>query len=124
MNKTFLTIMIGIAILAGPAMGQDLAALEKQVIARANSDPETAPDYFMSQIEAMTAPPSEVQAVYLYGMGLAYERQGDMVEAVEYYRGAELFGHRAAREALIRLKRGSFTYKDTLGYQAQHSKKH
>lgn len=91
-----------------PAMADDLAALEKTVIARAESDPETAPDYFMSMIEQRPAPGSEEQAVYLYGMGLAYERLGDMVEAVDYYRGAELFGNIAAQEALLRLNRPPF----------------
>ena len=89
-------------------MADDLAALEKTIIERAERDPETAPEYLMSMIERRPAPGSEEQAVYLYGMGLAYERQGDMVEAVEYYRGAELFGHRAAREALVRLGRPPF----------------
>ncbi len=91
-----------------PAMAGDLAALEKTVIARAESDPENAPEYFMAQIERRPAPDSEEQAVYLYGLGVAYERQGDMVEAVDYYRGAELFGHQGAAAALARLGREPF----------------
>ena len=63
-------------------------------------------DYIRSR--RRRAPGSEEQAVYLYGMGLAYERQGDMIEVVDNYRGAELFGHRAAREALVRLNRPPF----------------
>lgn len=89
-------------------MADDLAALEKTVTERAASDPETAPDYFMSQIERRPAPDSKEQAVYLYGMGLAYERLGDIVEAVDYYRGAELFGHQGAADALARLNRPPF----------------
>lgn len=91
-----------------PAMADDLAALEKIVIARAESTPESAADYFMSQIELRPAPGIEVQAVYLYGMGLANERLGDMTEAVDYYRGAELFGHKGAAAALARLGREPF----------------
>ena len=97
-----------LSFISMPAMAEDLAALEKQVVARAASDPETAPDYFMSQIEAMSSPDTEVQAVYLYGMGLAHERMGDMVNAVDYYRGAELFGHQGAADALVRLHRPPF----------------
>ena len=77
-------------------------------IARAESAPESAPDYFMSQIELRPAPATEVQAIYLYGMGIAYERMGDMVEAVDDYRGAELFGHKGAAGALVRLSRTPF----------------
>lgn len=91
-----------------PAYAGDLAALEKTVIERAESAPETAPDYFMGQISRRPAPDSEEQAVYLYGMGLAYERLGDTVEAVDYYRGAELFGNISARKALARLNRKPF----------------
>jgi hypothetical protein len=91
-----------------PAHAGDLAALEKTVIERAESAPESAPDYFMAQISRRPAPGSEEQAVYLYGMGLAYERLGDMMEAVEYYRGAELFGNVSARKALARLNRKPF----------------
>ncbi len=94
--------------LAFPAHAQDLPALEKTVIERAESDPETAPDYFMSMIQRRPAPGSEEQAVYLYGMGLSHERLGDMAEAVDYYRGAELFGNESARKALARLNRPPF----------------
>lgn len=94
--------------LPASAKADDLAALEKTVIERVESAPETAPDYFMSMIENRPAPPSEVQAVYLYGMGLAYERQGNMIDAVDFYRGAELFGHRGAAKALVRLNRPPF----------------
>lgn len=95
-------------LLAFPAYAEDLTALEKTVVERSESDPETAPDYFMAQIERCPAPGSEEQAVYLYGMGLAYERLGDMVEAVDLYRGAELFGNSSARAALVRLNRPPF----------------
>lgn len=95
-------------LLAFPAYARDLTALEKTVIERAESDPETAPDCFMAQIERRPAPGSEEQAVYLYGMGLAYERQGDMVEAVDMYRGAEYLGNASARAALVRLDKPPF----------------
>ncbi len=108
MNNILLIALMGSVFLATPVMAQDLATLEKKVIARAESDPETASDYFMSMIEKRPAPDSETQAVYLYGMGLAHERMGDMVNAVDYYRGAELFGHKGAAASLIRLGREPF----------------
>ena len=108
MYKTWLVAFMGAVIMVTPVMAADLAALEKDVIARAESAPESAPDYFMSQIELQPAPATEVQAIYLYGMGIAYERMGDMVEAVDYYRGAELFGHKGAAGALGRLNRPPF----------------
>ena len=108
MYKTCLVAFVGAVIIVTPVMAADLAALEKDVIARAESAPESAPDYFMSQIELRPAPATEVQAIYLYGMGIAYERMGDMVEAVDYYRGAELFGHKGAAGALVRLSRTPF----------------
>jgi hypothetical protein len=108
MNKTWLAVFAGAVMMITPVMAEDLDALEKDVVARAEATPESAPDYFMSQIELRPAPAIEVQAVYLYGMGLAYERQGDMVEAVDYYRGAELFGHKGAAAALARLNRQPF----------------
>lgn len=95
-------------ILTAPATARDLHTLEKEVIARAESAPDSAADYFMSQIEQRPAPKIEEQAVYLYGMGLAYEHLGNIAEAVDYYRGAELFDHQGAAEALIRLNRPPF----------------
>lgn len=90
------------------ASAADLTTLEKEVVALAESEPENAPDYFMQQIELHPAPDIEVQAVYLYGIGLAYERLGDMIEALDHYRGAELFGHQGAAAALTRLNRKPF----------------
>ncbi len=109
MYKTWLVAFVGAVIMVTPVMAADLAALEKDVIARAEAAPESAPDYFMRQIELRPVPTIEVQAVYLYGIGLAYERMGDTVEAVDYYRGAELFGHKEAADALVRLGREPFS---------------
>ncbi len=108
MYKTWLVAFVGAVIMVTPVMAADLAALEKDVIARAEAAPESAPDYFMAQISRRPAPGSEEQAVYLYGMGLAYERQGDMVEAVDLYRGAEYLGNATARAALVRLDKPPF----------------
>lgn len=105
-NCLFLTLIL--SGLPSQVLAADLVALEKTVIARAEKDPMTAPDYFMAQIERRPAPDSEEQAVYLYGLGMAYERLGDMAEAVDYYRGAELFGHKRAAAALARLGREPF----------------
>jgi len=89
-------------------MAYDLITLEKEVVTLSENSPETAPDYFMGQIESNPAPAIEVQAIYLYGMGLAYEKLGNMTEAVDYYRGAELFDHPGAAAALVRLDRKPF----------------
>lgn len=102
-------LFLFLVLCSTPAMADDLATLEKTIIARVETAPESAADYFMSQIELRPAPGIEVQAVYLYGMGLAHKRLGDMAEAVDYYRGAELFGHQGAAAALARLGREPFS---------------
>lgn len=101
--KGFIILPLAIFALTGPLYAGDLRSLEKSIIERAEHDPESAPDYFMEQIERRPAPDAEKQAVYLYGTGLAYERMGNMVDAIDFYRGAELFGNQAAAEALKRL---------------------
>ena len=76
--------------------------LESSVIARARLDPQTAPEYFMSRIEA-GATPAE-QAIYMYGTGLAHEKTGHIREAIDDYICADLLGEPRAKLALNRLR--------------------
>lgn len=90
-----------------PAIAADLVSLEKSVIERAEKDPATAEEYFIRQIEKRPAPSSEEQAVYVLGMGIAAERQGKVVDALDYYMGAEVLGSKTARAAAQRLQNAS-----------------
>lgn len=76
--------------------------LEKSVIERAESEPETATEYFEAQIKAGT--PVEDQALYAYGMGIAQERLGNRIEAINNYLAAEGLGNESAAKALDRLR--------------------
>lgn len=95
-------LFLAIVLLPVTARAGDLEALEKAVIERAESDPETAEDYFISRIEAGAT--YEEQAVYVYGIGVAWEKRGNLVEAIHNYIAAEALGSAAAARALQRLR--------------------
>jgi hypothetical protein len=76
-------------------------SLEQAVIEHAEGKPDTAYDYFLEKIEGGAS--VEEQAVYLYGMGLANEKAGNISEAINDYLGAEILGSKRASEALDRL---------------------
>lgn len=97
-------ILLLLVLIATPAIAADLQALEKTVIDRAESDPATAEEYFIRQIEKRPAPSSEEQAVYVLGMGIAAERQGKPADALGYYIGAEALGNKTASTAAQRLQ--------------------
>lgn len=94
-------------LIATPAIAADLQSLEKAVIERAEKDPATAEEYFIRQIEKRPAPSSEEQAVYVLGMGVAAERQGKVVDALDFYLGAEALGNKMASTAAQRLQNAS-----------------
>ena len=77
---------------------------EKDAIARAKQDPATAESYFLQRIEE-EQPPIEQQAVYLYAMGVASERMGDDIEALNNYLSAEALGYAKATQALQRIRK-------------------
>lgn len=91
-----------------PAIAADLALLEKTVIKRAEKDSVTAEEYFIRQIEKQPAPTTEEQAVYVLGMGIAAERQGKVVDALDYYAGAEALGSETARTKALRLQKQGY----------------
>lgn len=99
--KAFIILPLAILALTGPLYAGDLQSLEQSIIERAEQDPETAPDYFMEQIESGATP--EEQAAYMYGMGRAHEKQGKMDEAINDYLSAEILGNESAAAALERL---------------------
>lgn len=76
--------------------------LESNVVARVELDPQTAPEYFLSRIEA-GATPAE-QAIYMYGIGLAHEKTGHIREAIDDFICADLLGEPRAKVALNRLR--------------------
>lgn len=75
--------------------------LEKSAIARAESEPASADEYFLKQIEAGAT--VEEQGIYLYGMGIAQEKLGNRIEAVNNYLASEGLGNKSASKALDRL---------------------
>lgn len=81
-------ILFVLLLIAMPAIAADLQSLEKTVVQRAERDPATAEEYFIRQIEKRPAPSSEEQAVYVFGMGIAAERQGRLADALDFYIGA------------------------------------
>lgn len=95
MARLFLTLLL----LAGCT---SYSAFERKVIERAYSEPATAPEYFMHQIE--NGATVYEQAVYMYGTGLAHEKLGNKAEAFDDYLSAEALGYNKAAEALERLK--------------------
>ena len=101
MNK-FPGIFLLAFITATTACGGESANLEQSVQERTESKPETAPDYFLEQIEAGAT--VEEQAIYLYGIGLAHEKLGNIEEAVNDYLGAEILGYAPATQALQRVR--------------------
>lgn len=86
-----------------PSFANDISNLEARVVKRAQSDPDTAYEYFLEQIEAGATP--EEQAVYLYGMGLVNEAKGKVDEAVNDYMASEILGNESASRVLIKLRK-------------------
>ena len=82
-----------------------VSPLEKSVIQRAKTDPETAPEYFMGLIESHPVPSVEDQAVYMFGIGMAHEEQGNLQEALNDYLSAEALGNNSASRAAKRLQK-------------------
>ena len=80
MNKIslFLPCLTALLLLSAPVDAGNIQALEKIVIERAEQDPVTAGEYFISQIE--TGATVEKQAVYLYCMGWAHEKLGNIAK--------------------------------------------
>ncbi len=97
-------ILFLLLLIAVPAFAGDLQSLEKTVVQRAERDPATAEEYFIRQIEKRPAPSSEEQAVYVFGMGIAAERQGRLADALDFYIGAAALGSTAAGTAAQRLQ--------------------
>jgi len=93
------------SVLSSGAFAPPMAALEKAVIERAKKDPATATEYFLSMIERRPSPGSDEQAVYVLGMGIAAEQQGDIMDALDYYLGAEVLGNQTASKAAQRLQK-------------------
>ena len=85
-----------------PVMAGDLQTLEKEVTAFAEEHPDQAYEKFMSGIESGAS--TEEQAIYLYGIGLANEKLGNLEDAVNDYMGAEILGYSPATEALQRVQ--------------------
>ena len=100
--RKFFVVYVCLSLIALPSCAKEPETLERKVIERVEENPETAPEYFLEQIEAGAN--VEAQAVYLYGMGLAAEKQGDTVEAINNYIGAETLGNESAAKALKRLR--------------------
>lgn len=88
-------------LMCSPAMAGDLQTLEKEVVAFAEEHPDQAYKKFMTGIEGGAS--TEEQAIYLYGIGLANEKLGNIEEAVNDYIGAEILGFEKASDALKRL---------------------
>jgi len=101
MRKILLSLLF-LLFVAVSSYGRDISDIEKAAIQRAENDPATAYEYFLEQIE--TGASIEKQAIYLYGMGLALEKQGDTREAINDYLAAEALGNQSARRALRRLQ--------------------
>ena len=85
-----------------PSYSEGLSDLESAVIIRAQNNPSSAYEYFLEQIE--TGATSAEQAVYLYGMGLARERQNNFSEALNDYLAAEALGNKSAAQAVKQLQ--------------------
>lgn len=101
MNK-FLMILLLAIIPTVVACGDEASNFEKSVRIRAENEPSTAYDYFLEKIENGAS--IEQQAIYLYGMGIAHEKLGDVDEAVNDYMGAEILGYAPATKALQRIR--------------------
>lgn len=96
--KTFLFM----ALCSVSSYAWDMTDFEKSVKLRAENEPGTAYDYFLEKIEGGAT--VEEQAVYLYGMGIAHEKQGNIEEAVNDYLSAEALGYYKATKELKRLR--------------------
>jgi hypothetical protein len=89
-------------MICSPAMAGDLQTLEKEVTAFAEEHPDQAYEKFMTEIESGAS--TEEQAVYLYGIGLANEKLGNLEDAMNDYLGAEILGYTPATQALQRVR--------------------
>lgn len=101
--KRFLLIFLSAALFTVTACAEGTTKFEKSVIERAESEPKTAYNYFLGKIESGAT--VEEQAVYLYGMGIAHEKQGNIAEAINDYLSSDALGFEKATEALKRLKK-------------------
>lgn len=99
--RKFIILFAAMSFIAGCAQGA-VTPLEKSVVARAESEPATAEKYFLERIEDHAT--VEEQAIYLYGMGIAQEKLGNRLEAINNYLAAEGLGNESAHTALNRLK--------------------
>ncbi len=102
----FKQIACVLLILLSACAPTPIEELEKLVVKRAQEKPETAENYFIEQIESGAT--YEEQAVYVYGMGVASETQGNIAEAINNYIAAEALGSAAASRALQRLQTGGY----------------
>lgn len=105
MRKLLISVLLNmICVLAANAScGYEASQLEQAVEIRAKQNPKTAPEYFLQQIESGAN--SEEQAVYLYGMGLAHEKQKNTKEAINDYLSASILGNERAKCALMELQK-------------------
>ncbi len=101
MRKSILLVCLFLFSIT-PSYSESLSGLETAVIKHAQDNPDTAYEYFLEKIEA-GATPAE-QAVYLYGMGVARERQNNSSEALNDYLAAEALGNENAGKAVKRLR--------------------
>lgn len=100
--KRFVLIFLFAAFSAVTACAEETTEFEQSVIARAESEPDAAYDYFLGKIEGGAT--VEEQAVYLYGMGIAHEKQGNIEEAINDYLSAEALGYEKATITLKRIQ--------------------
>lgn len=102
MNKAlFLLVTLLLSACSADACDEKPSEFEKKIIARAEANPATAPEYFLQQIEVGASP--EEQAVYLYGMGVAHQIQGNSNEARNDYLSASILGNLRAKCGLMEL---------------------
>ncbi len=97
----FRVFFIFCMIIAFPAIAADLQTLEQEIISFAQRNPDQAYDKFIKEIE--NGANIEEQAIYLYGMGVAHEKLGNIGGAVNDYLSAEVLGYERAAKALKRL---------------------
>ena len=124
MNRYFiLLISFFLSACSALACGDPPSKLEQAVMQRAKADPVGAPEYFLQRIESGATP--EEQAVYLYGMGLAHQIQGDTNEARNDYLSAGILGNSRAKCGLMELpqiKDAETTDAPTQGERENHDR--
>jgi hypothetical protein len=104
MHRVFALLFL-LAFVTSPLFASDISSLENAVMKHATTNPDTAYEYFLKQIEAGATP--EQQAVYLYGMGLVNQAKGNVAGAINDYMTAEILGNESASRALIRLRKNN-----------------